>query len=371
MTPEEKRGVQIETYQQLETWARKQWEALIIPPFYKQPISPIGVNFFDGSMAPGHVNYKMPLSDALWAFWAARGVNVARVAFKWERAQPTLLGPLDAAHTDAMHAVVAMAKTHGMRVLWNCHNYGKREGTGLIGAADGPTREEFADLWARIAFHFQNSPEVIGYGLMNEPGWMSNWPLTIQTTVNAVRNIGDTKTAIMVPGVGVGHAWQWADKNGNLSTVVDPSNRLVFEAHQYIDQDSSGRFITTWEQTFGASWVQTLPDPMDFGKALIDGKFVKWLGTERRGIIGETGIPSGMVLKGDGIWGPSSKYKPEWVEALRRMLVFAADSKVPVFLWTDGMHAETNLLYVGHKAPDPDPVKEMLAGVLAERGLIA
>lgn len=343
------------------------------PGFFKKPLSPVGINFFDGAMAPsgpGSVNYKMPLADSMWAWWRGMGVNVARVAFKWERAQPTLDGPLDPAHLADMHATVVLARANDMSIIWNMHNYGSRHGSDALIGSNGLTNAHFAEVWQRIADQFEGNSAVAGYGLMNEPsGSMPDWPRSVQAAVNAIRLV-DTETPIMVGGVGAGHAWEWSDRNGNLSFVVDPSNKLVFEAHQYSDQDSSGRFESSLEHAMNQPWVQALGNPMDFHAMLISN-YIMWLNSNgHRGIIGETGIPSGMMLLGDK-WWQHWDYRDEWVEALRRMISTAASAGVPTFIWTDGIHAEQNKLYVGHQAPTPGPVAAMLKQIVETYPVIA
>lgn len=329
--------------------------------FYKSPLSLIGINFAEGAVGLENVNYKMPLDEKAWKFWSALGVNVVRVAFKWKWIQPEVGWPLAVGPLADMHKVVEMARANDMHVLWNMHDYGTRDSNELIGSSalgDGA----FADVWKRIAAAFIGDPNVMGYGLMNEPSAsMPNWPRSVQVCVDAIRSV-DNVTPIVVGGVGAGHAWEWKERNGNLSSVVDPSNKIVYEAHQYPDQDSSGVFRRKWEDDIiKESWVQSLPDPMDFHAMLISN-FLGWLG-ERRGIIGETGVPSRARWLGNS-WGPDEDYNANWVEALRRMAERAAINGIPVFLWTDGQHFETNKLYVGYQAPQNDMI-EMIKNVVA------
>jgi hypothetical protein len=342
-----------------------------LPKFFKMPYSCLGPNFFDGAVGLENPNYKMPLKADMWKYWADMGVNIARVAFKWKWIQPVIHGELDSLHLQQMREVMRMAADHGMHVLWNMHDYGTRDDMGgnLIGSMSLP-RDYFTDVWRRLASQFAGDPNVAGYGLMNEPpADMPDWPRTVQEVIDAIRTV-DFDTPIVVGGVGAGHAWEWFQRNGNLAALTDPNKRLVFEAHQYPDQDSSGTFHRPLEEALGQDWVRTLADPLNFHTALV-GNFLAWISDNRRGIIGETGIPSGMMWLGGIKWGPDVDYRAEWTEALRRMLNAAAAAKVPTFIWTDGIHAEQNKLYVGHQAPMPGPVAEMLREVVRAHPRIA
>lgn len=108
----------------------------------------------------------------------SRGHRHTRVAFKWERVQPTLGAALNSAELTRLQAFVTNAATAGLTVALNVHNFGKYNNIAL-GAAGGPTQANFVDLWTRLSTAFKNNAAVVAYGLMNEPNGI---PLVLSAT---------------------------------------------------------------------------------------------------------------------------------------------------------------------------------------------
>ena len=172
---------------------------------------------------------------------AAKGMNVIRLPFLWERLQPTLNGSLDPAELARIDDVVAYAASKGLTVDLDLHDYGNYNGQ-PVGSAAVPN-SAFADLWGKLAAHFAGSQNVI-FGLMNEPQQSSaaGWLQSVNGAIAAIRGAG-ARQEVLVPGIGWDGAWTWTT-NGNASVigtgVVDPSNNYAFEVHQYLDSDGSG-----------------------------------------------------------------------------------------------------------------------------------
>ncbi|MBV8616770.1 MAG: cellulase family glycosylhydrolase, partial [Acetobacteraceae bacterium] len=96
----------------------------------------------------------------------AAGMTVIRLPVLWERLQPALYGPLDAAELGRVRAMTDEAARRGLRVIIDAHDYGTYRGA-PVGSAGVPT-EAFAAFWGRMARAFAADPSVI-FGLMNEP----------------------------------------------------------------------------------------------------------------------------------------------------------------------------------------------------------
>ena len=89
-------------------------------------------------------------------FLAAQGVNLFRLPVSWERLQPALFAPLDAAELGRLRHTVETLRALGAYVVVDVHNYARYGGL-LIGTDDVPTAA-FGDFWARLAAVLQPYP---------------------------------------------------------------------------------------------------------------------------------------------------------------------------------------------------------------------
>lgn len=240
-----------------------------------------GVNLagaeFNAGRIPGtiHKDYTYPRPSDV-DYFLGKGMNVFRLPFRWERLQPALREALDAAELARIDAFVDHATGQGAQVVLDPHNYARYRG-GVIG--QGVEAAAFADLWARLAAHYKDNPKVI-FGLMNEPNGMPTelWRDDANAAIRAIRDAG-ANNLILVPGNGYSGAGAWfQDWYGTPNAtamlgIEDPGGNFAFEAHQYLDGDSSG----TSETCVGAT----------VGSQRLEG-FTKWLRThDRRGFLGE------------------------------------------------------------------------------------
>lgn len=196
-------------------------------------------------------------------YFAAKGMSDLRLPIAWESLQPTLGGAFDAAYLAKIHATVDYAKSLGMNVIIDVHNYGKYNGN-LIGSASVPT-SAFADLWSKIATSFAGDSNV-SFGLMNEPQIASAnaWLGMVNDAINAIRATGATQQ-ILVPGVDWSAGDRWLT-NGNASVlgkagaIVDPLKNFAFEVHQYLDANTSGTGSSVVSETIGADRLAAVTD---------------------------------------------------------------------------------------------------------------
>jgi aryl-phospho-beta-D-glucosidase BglC (GH1 family) len=135
----------------------------------------LGVNLAGaefGEALPGVYNqdYTYP-GVAQLNYYKARGLELIRLPFKWERLQRTLNGPLDSAELARIDTFLNLAEARGMRVILDMHNYGRYKISGtnyIIGSPEVP-RDAFRDVWERIAAHVKDRDCIWAYGIMNEP----------------------------------------------------------------------------------------------------------------------------------------------------------------------------------------------------------
>lgn len=145
-----------------------------------------------GSNVPGSFgsDYTYPTTANL-DYYKARGIELIRLPFKWERIQKTLYGPLDPDELARLDEFFDAAEDRSMRVILDMHNYARYRISGTsyrIGEPQIP-RTAFHDIWARLAAHFEHRDGLWAYGIMNEPYGMSSytWKDSAQYAVNGIR----------------------------------------------------------------------------------------------------------------------------------------------------------------------------------------
>lgn len=220
-----------------------------------------GVNLsgaeFGESRLPGSYDsdYTYP-TPAEIDYYVEKGMNVVRIPFRWERLQRSLYGALDGGEFSRLAYIVACATSRGIDVILDPHNYARYYGN-PIGSAAVPNAA-FADFWSRLALQYKGNPRVI-FGLMNEPHDLptEQWLAAANAAIAAIRAAGSTHL-ILVPGNGWTGAHSWSDSwygTPNASVmrgVVDPAHHFAFEAHQYLDGDSSGTSSQIASSTIGS-----------------------------------------------------------------------------------------------------------------------
>src|SRR3569623_175790 len=152
---------------------------------------------FGGSAIPGTygADYTYPTHEEV-AYFVAKGMTILRIPFLWERLQPTLSGPFDDTELGRLDDIVNYAVTAGTNVLLDPHDYASYDGN-VIGYG-GVTAAAFADLWSKLALHYQALPQLY-FGLMNEPPSTAaqklrteDWVAAANGAIQAIRATGAT-----------------------------------------------------------------------------------------------------------------------------------------------------------------------------------
>ena len=238
-----------------------------------------------------NTNYFYPTRQDLYYF-KSQGARLFRFPFRWERVQHELNGELDLAQdVDSMKQTIAEAERLGMWVMPDMHNYCRytevvngQEGTvHLFGESDVLTKEAFADVWRKLANEFKDFSNIWGYDIMNEPYGMdyAYWKEYAQAAINAIREV-DTETPIVIEGCQYASASNWPTLSDDLKNLTDPSDKLVFSAHCYFDNQSSGLYDGTYDEEVNNENVHI--------NRL--SRWVNWLKeNNKQGILGEFGVP--------------------------------------------------------------------------------
>ncbi|HEX2915289.1 MAG TPA: glycoside hydrolase family 5 protein [Chloroflexia bacterium] len=251
---------------------------------YMRGVNLAGAEFGEGSL-PGTYGstYTYPTASEL-DYYKSKGLNLIRLPFRWERLQQSLYGSLDATELGRIDTVVAAARARGMKVILDPHNYARYTINGqqyLIGSAQVPANA-FADFWTKLAAHYNGESAIYAYSLMNEPhDTNGTWKASAQAGLNGIRQ-ADSGHMVLVPGDSWSGAWTWTQYNNDL-VLSDPSNNLMYEAHQYFDQNGSG--------TYGSSYDANGAYP-NIGVDRVQ-PFITWLKSKGlRGIVTEYGVPN-------------------------------------------------------------------------------
>ncbi|MET0238397.1 MAG: cellulase family glycosylhydrolase, partial [Sphingobium sp.] len=228
------------------------------------PLS-VGVNISgaeNGLMSGGKTGADFFPTQKEIAYFAGKGMDNIRVPISWELLQPSLNGSLSTSYVEKLHAVVSYAKSLGLEVIIDLHNYGMYNGN-LIGSAQVPT-SAFANVWSKLADSFKDDANVT-FGLMNEPqqATAAAWLPMVNAAIASIRATGATQE-ILVPGIdwSGGQSWMWngnATVLGKQGAIVDPLNNFAFEVHQYLD-DSSGQYDWVVSETIGVERLAQVTD---------------------------------------------------------------------------------------------------------------
>lgn len=251
---------------------------------------------------------------------AAKGMQLIRVPFKWERIQPALNGALNATEIAKVDRAISKCTAKGQKVILDMHNYGAYGGA-KVGTATVPY-SAFGDVWLKLAQRYGANATVVGYGLMNEPNGMASgtWPTAAQTAIDSIRTV-DTNMFIYVGGENWSHASDWPTSNPLLN-LTDPADRIVYEAHCYFDDTQGGIYDETYDDE-GASPNRGVDRLRPF---------VEWLLKKNgRGFIGEYAIP--RAAPGDPITIPDD---PRWDAVLDNFLAYMQENGISGTYWAAG-----------------------------------
>ncbi len=210
-----------------------------------------------------------------------------------------------------------MATERDMYIILDLHNYGRfrlNNEDVIIGANDQVSIANVKDFWTKMANEFKNETHIWGYGIMNEPNNMLNsthWFSIAQEIIDGIRSV-DTKTTIIVGGDSWSSAERWKEESDNLKDLVDPSKKIIYEAHVYFDADASG--------FYGSSYDDNNATP-DTGINRVK-PFVDWLKENNfKGYIGEYGIPDD---------------DERWLVTLDNFLAHLKENKINGTYWAGG-----------------------------------
>jgi len=259
-----------------------------------------------------------------YTYYANKGLNPARVALKWEKAQQTVGGDLDATYMGYCVDICNFALSAGIKVMFEIHNFGGRDVSGTprkVGTAQ-LTTVHFADLWTKFVQYFLDRPTQLaaiwGWDVMNEPADMpvptttSNYNTTSSATlmnqagIDAIRAI-DTTRYIVAEADSYSGAQNFVALYGANPTpwYTDATGKLYYSWHYYFDSGNSGSYsgANQWFSgsglavTLGGDYLETIARWANNRNLLINGNPAILIG--EYGVINETVTLGGSVRHND------------------------------------------------------------------------
>ncbi|KAK8226426.1 endo-beta-1,4-glucanase [Phyllosticta citricarpa] len=172
------------------------------------------------------------------------GMNMFRVNILMERLIPDLRGQLDEAYSRDLKATVDFLTGKGVVAMISAHNYGRFKQQQVITDVEG-----FKMWWMTAATLFKDN-KLVAFDTNNEYKEMDQQLVVRlnQAAIDGIREAGAVDQMITVEGNDWTGAWKWVKLGGNSDTMggfVDPAHpgdpsRIVYQMHQYSDQDGSG-----------------------------------------------------------------------------------------------------------------------------------
>ncbi|KAF1989096.1 glycoside hydrolase family 5 protein [Aulographum hederae CBS 113979] len=180
----------------------------------------------------------------------AKGMNSFRINVLMERmTEGSMSAPFNKAYMKNMTETIEYITNRGAYAMFNPHNYG-RFNEEIITDVDG-----FKDWWKRVASQYVNNTKVM-FDTMNEFHTMDQ-SLVVklnQAAIDGIRAAGATSQWITPEGNAWSGAWSWTKSSENgatMGSLTDPSNKLIYQMHQYLDTDSSGTKAECASATIG------------------------------------------------------------------------------------------------------------------------
>lgn len=316
----------------------------------------LGVNLASaaGGSVPGVLgtNYRYPKLEDLYYF-NAKKVKLFRIPFRWKRVQSELGGPLVTQDINAIKEVVREAERLGIWVMLDMHDFGEYTMTDTIFTIDGryrtknandywgpwkngdgvssrDLRNDFADVWVKIANEFKDFRNIWGYDLMNEPKDVDIVRLkeSYQLVIDEIRKI-DTKTAIVLEGKNYASSSDWANISDELKHLIDPiGNNIIYQAHTYFDNDKSGTYNEDYDTEIKGNF-NVYKDRLN--------PFINWCKTnDKKGMIGEFGVPYNGAEYSD----------PRYMVLIDSVFNYLKEHQITATYWCAGAFYESNHLTV-------------------------
>ncbi|ORY64140.1 glycoside hydrolase family 5 protein [Pseudomassariella vexata] len=228
---------------------------------------------FGNTALPGQLgkDFTWPAHSAIDTM-VGQGMNTFRVATMMERIIPTqLTGTFNETYVAGLDDIVSYITGKGAYAIIDPHNFGRYYSNIITDTAG------FKAWWTTVAKRYATNERVI-FDINNEFHDEDNAVVAQlnQAGIDGIRAAGATSQYIFVEGNSWTGAWHWVSSGTatDMAKLTDPSDKIVYEMHQYLDSDGSGTSTTCVSGTIGRERIT---------------EATAWLKANgKKGIIGET-----------------------------------------------------------------------------------
>jgi endoglucanase len=248
-----------------------------------------GAEFGENNL-PGTLNthYTYPVKEEI-NYFAKKGTQIIQLPVRWERIQRKLDGPLDLMEMNLIKKFIDDCADRGIMVTLVMQNFGRYKINNVEYIIGSPqvTRANYKDVWTKLAMALKDKKNIFAFSIMSEPNHMGNysWFESAQQAINGIREIDNNHT-ILVDGDNYSGPETWVSYNDQLKNLIDPANNIMFNAHCYFDEDRSGHYEKSYDQSGASSMT---------GVNRIT-PFVNWLHQNNlKGFVGEFGVPNNDI----------------------------------------------------------------------------
>ncbi|MEO8582051.1 MAG: cellulase family glycosylhydrolase [Patescibacteria group bacterium] len=313
---------------------------LIVQPVKTQALTPTptsipstnqeyvrGLNLFGGWQGEfGGTNaFATP---AMMEYFKTKGFTHFRAGFSWKFLQPTLNGPLDPTYLAQMDALMASARSRGLKIAF-VPLPGLYKGNNV--ATSAVPQAAFNDMWKKLAAHYKDDAALWGYDLINEPNMGDTWNTTIAPSAIAAIRTVDMTHPILVPTStgGYGHYFKYHLAGLPMS---DPANNLIYEAHFYFDTPPNGQYPNGFDVPNA-----NLNIGVDNAK-----DFVNWcVSNNVKCFAGEYGVPAGWKMGTQTcLYDGGMNKDPRWLTVLDNFLTYLDQNKISGAYWSGGPYGD-------------------------------
>ncbi|KAI9621119.1 hypothetical protein H4Q26_013317 [Puccinia striiformis f. sp. tritici PST-130] len=202
----------------------------------------------NGQYTP-NANLAMPPPDSQVPHFLAQNVNFFRVPVAWEYLQPEMNGKLNEVNLKTYRTFI--------------EKFARYKGQ-IVGESSFTPASALVSLWSQLGGVFKDNPLVM-FGLSKEPHDLdiTKWAITVQAVVTKLRT-DKIENILLIPGADYTPIKTFPEWYNAMKVVKNPDGsfeKLIFEAHRYLDSDNSGKS----PECSGADEVSKAVEPLKPG----------------------------------------------------------------------------------------------------------
>ncbi|KAH9450269.1 hypothetical protein Pst134EA_026975 [Puccinia striiformis f. sp. tritici] len=207
----------------------------------------------------------MPPPDSQVPHFLAQNVNFFRVPVAWEYLQPEMNGKLNEVNLKTYRTFIEKVTTGGAYAAIDLHSASfPSSWWQIVGESSFTPASALVSLWSQLGGVFKDNPLVM-FGLSKEPHDLdiTKWAITVQAVVTKLRT-DKIENILLIPGADYTPIKTFPEWYNAMKVVKNPDGsfeKLIFEAHRYLDSDNSGKS----PECSGADEVSKAVEPLKPG----------------------------------------------------------------------------------------------------------